>query len=241
MQGIVILFITVDKLLTIKNIFRRRYFEQIEHNWRNAWSYKTFRRVLVFGIVALPALAIFTFYFFDYIETLSGGVILNDWVLQFLPVRDVSFPIVFLEYSVILLFALRCITNPTLLVTFLIAYILVVITRDITIGVTQLRAPIGFVELKDPLAAMIYRCKTCNRDLFYSGHASLLFLFYLCSSKKPDRYYMLLAAISISLLLLIQHVHYTIDVVCAPFFAYMCYWLSKKILMYSLKFPLPNV
>jgi hypothetical protein len=30
-------------------------------------------------------------------------------------------------------------------------------------------------------------------------------------------------------LVLVQHVHYTIDVVSAPVFAYICYWLATKV------------
>jgi hypothetical protein len=89
------------------------------------------------------------------------------------------------------------------------------------------------IDLKDPVCDMMYCSRTITRDLFYSGHTATLFLFYLCSSKKPDRVYMLLAAIAIGILVLIQHVHYTIDVLCAPFFASGCYRLSKKILTYQ--------
>lgn len=213
----------------------RAYIEQIKKNWRKVLYNKISRGNLIGGIVALTCLAIFSYYFFDYIENRAGGVVMNDWVLQWLPAKDVSIPIVFLEFSVVILFIIRSATNPTMVITFLIAYIFILATRSITIGITQLRPPLGLIELKDPIANLIYRSKLSNRDLFYSGHTSLLFLFYLCSNKKADRYYMLLAVISVGILLLIQHVHYTIDVVCAPFFAYGCFWLSKRIPQYSPK------
>ncbi len=241
MPDIAILLTIVDNLISEKNASLLRNIVQIKVTWQNALLNRTFRLNLILGLLALGVLAIFTFFFFDYIENRIGGIVMNDWVLKILPAKNVSIPIVFFEYSVMALFAFRCISNPKMLVTFLLAYLLVLTTRDITIGITQLRAPAGFIELKDPLAAMIYRCKTCNRDLFYSGHASLIFLFYLCSLKRPDKFYILFSYISISLLLLIQHVHYTIDVVCAPFFAYGCFWLSKKIPQYSPPVNLLNV
>jgi hypothetical protein len=211
------------------------FIEQIKQNWQDAWQNRTFKRNFIVGLIALATLIIFTYYFFDYIENLTGGVVMNDWVLKILPSKDVSIPIVLFELSVILLFLLRTLPNPITVITFIIAYLFILISRDITIGITQLRPPIGLIQLKDPIADLIYRASSINRDLFYSGHVSLLFLFYLSSNKKADKFYILFTIISVGILLLIQHVHYTVDVVCAPFFAYSCYWLSKKILQLSPK------
>jgi hypothetical protein len=207
----------------------------LKQNWQDAWHNKTFKISMILGLIALGVVAVFTYYFFDYIENTSGGVVMNDWILRMIPAKDVSTPIVFFELSVIILFSIRSLPNPTLAITFLIAYLFVLISRDITIGITQLRPPVGIIELKDPIAGLVYRASSINRDLFYSGHISLLFLFYLCSEKKRDKYYILFAAISVGIFLLIQHVHYSVDVVCAPFFAYSCYWLSKKVLHFSPK------
>jgi hypothetical protein len=219
-----------NKAEIIEKSIMKTYLNKISNNWRIAWRNKTFRLDLILGMLALVGLAIFTFYFFDFIENRAGGVVMNDWVLKMIPSEDVSVPIVFFELSVILLFLIRAVADPSMVITFLIAYIFVLLTRSITIGITQLRPPVGLIELKDPIAGLIYRSKLSNRDLFYSGHASLLFLFFLCSNKKADRSYMLFAVFVVSILLLIQHVHYTVDVVCAPFFAYSCYWIAKKII-----------
>jgi len=206
-----------------------RYGGLIKQNWQNAWHNKTFRIELISRLLVLSVVVVFTYYFFDYIENLAGGVVMNDWVLKMIPAKDVSIPIVSFELSVIVLFLIRCIPNPSMVITFLLAYIFVVASRDITIGITQLRPPLGLIQLKDPIAGIIYRASSVNRDLFYSGHISLLFLFYLCSTKKADKYYILFAVILVAILLLIQHIHYTVDIMCAPFFAYGCFWLSKKI------------
>lgn len=219
----------------------KAYIKQINQNWKQAWRNRTFSMEFLFGVVALVTLAIFTYYFFDYIENLSGGVVMNDWVLRLLPAKNVSIPIVFFELTVIVLFAIRSLPNPGIIITFIIAYLFVLISRDITIGITQLRPPTGLIALKDPIAALIYKTTAVNRDLFFSGHTSLLFLFYLCSTKKADKIFILFAVIFVGVLLLIQHVHYTVDIVCAPFFAYSCYWLSKKVLQYNPKVIIRNV
>ena len=91
-------------------------------------------------------------------------------------------------------------------------------------------APAGLIELKDPICNLMYGPRFITRDLFFSGHAATLFLLYLCSYKKFDRYYTLFAAIIVGILLLVQHVHYTLDVVCAPLFSLACFYIAKKIM-----------
>ena len=205
----------------------------IKQNWRDAIHNKTFVKNLIWGLVSLAIMLVLTYYFLGYSQGRVGGIVLNDWLLNRLPAMDASIPITFFMSSVMLIFFLRSITNPNMFITYLIAFVFILITRIITISITELRAPIGLIDLKDPVCDMMYCSRAITRDLFYSGHTATLFLFYLCSTKKPDRIYMLIATIAIGFLVLVQHVHYTIDVVCAPFFASGCYRLSKKILTYQ--------
>ena len=178
----------------------------------------------------LVAVYICTYFFFYYIEHLPEGTVLNDWILKKLPAEDVSVPIVILESSVILLLIIRSITDPDLFLSFLIAVIFVLIFRIITIDITRFNSPIGLIELKDPISDVVYKSGFIKRDLFYSGHVSILFLIFLCLHKKADKYYALFGVVAVGLLILIQHVHYTVDVVSAPFFSLGCFSLSKKLL-----------
>jgi PAP2 superfamily protein len=205
----------------------------IKHNWHDAIHNKAFIKNLIGGLVSLAIMLVLTYFFLGYSQNREGGIIMNDWILDWLPAMDASVPITFLMSSVMLIFILRSITNPNMFLTFLIAYIFILISRIITISITELRAPIGLIDLKDPVCDLMYSSRSITRDLFYSGHTATIFLFYLCSTKKPDRLYTLFATIAIGILVLVQHVHYTIDVVCAPFFAAGCYRLSKKILTYQ--------
>jgi hypothetical protein len=132
--------------------------------------------------------------------------------------------------SAALLFALRGIGNPNILLTFLFAIILELLARMVTITITGFLPPHNLIVLKDPMGSMLYQYRFISRDLFFSGHTAIVSLLYLCSLKKFDKYYTFLAVISVACLLLIQHVHYTIDVLFAPIFAYGCFWLSKKII-----------
>ena len=70
-----------------------------------------------------------------------------------------------------------------------------------------------------------YGAHYITHDLFFSGHTTTVFLVFLCLKKKWDRIYVLTASIVLGMLLLAQHVHYTIDVLAAPVFTYAVYRL----------------
>ncbi|HTB06683.1 MAG TPA: phosphatase PAP2-related protein [Bacteroidia bacterium] len=204
--------------------------DNIELKWSGKWQNKSFRLFLTSGIILTVGVLICTYHFFAYIESVPDGVVLNDWLLSRIPSIDVSAPIVCTITSVIVLFLVRSVTNPEMFVTFLIAFLFLFISRIITIDITRFKPPVGLIELKDPIAGIVYKSKFIKRDLFFSGHTAVLFLFFLCARRKIDKIYMLCAVLIVAPLLLVQHVHYTIDVLCAPLFSTCCYWFSKKVL-----------
>ncbi len=89
--------------------------------------------------------------------------------------------------------------------------------------VTPLDVPAGLVPLHDPLASLFGVGPDIRRDLFFSGHTATVFLFYLCAVDRRIRAILLGASVAVGACLLLQHVHYTIDVIAAPYFAYGCY------------------
>lgn len=91
----------------------------------------------------------------------------------------------------------------------------------LTITLVPLAAPAGLVELVDPLTGVFYGHTVITKDLFYSGHTSSILMMYFCLPKKSDRMLALIATIIVGCLLLVQHVHYTIDVLAAPIFVYL--------------------
>jgi hypothetical protein len=111
-----------------------------------------------------------------------------------------------------------------LLVT-LWAYNVVTLVRMASIGLVSLNPPAGLIPLADPITNLFYGPHYITHDLFFSGHTTTVFLIFLCLKKKTDRIYTLFASLTVGVLLLVQHVHYTIDVLAAPFFTYAVYRL----------------
>jgi len=208
----------------------KTYLALIRKNWLDALSDSMFRKRLVAVIILIIAISFITNFFFCYNEDLKGGLLLNDWVLNRLPAEDVSMAITFFMSSVILLFLIRTVSNPAMFITALIAYVIILIFRIITIAITHLQAPAELVVLHDPVSNLVYGTRFITRDLFFSGHVATVFLIYLSLYKRVDKYYLLFAVVSVGVLLLVQHVHYTVDIVCAPVFALGGFWLSKRMM-----------
>ncbi|MCX6209264.1 MAG: phosphatase PAP2-related protein [Bacteroidetes bacterium] len=87
--------------------------------------------------------------------------------------------------------------------------------------------PKNLIALIDPITNTFYGGKFITKDLFYSGHTATIFLMYLVIDTKWLKNFFLVATLCVGVMVLVQHVHYTIDVIAAPFFTYLAYRLGK--------------
>jgi len=122
--------------------------------------------------------------------------------------------------------------DPTRLLFTIQLYILMVAVRILAMYLLPLDPPAKIIILKDPLVEFFGTGQTLTKDLFFSGHTATLFILFLTSEKKTIKQIFLISTILVAFSVLLQHVHYTIDVVAAPFFTYACYKLLKKIKSY---------
>jgi hypothetical protein len=196
-------------------------------NWKEAWhNYKT---AFIFGFLSLTVILFFFPYFFAFVEK-RNGIVLHDPFLTILPSYDASLPIFAIIWLMTLFILVRCIQSPGICLIFLWSYILLCLSRILLIYLIPLTPPVGLIELKDPVTNIFYGGKFISKDLFYSGHTATQFLIFLCLIKKRDKQFALFATIIIGMLVLIQHVHYTIDVIAAPVFAFLVYRLAILLL-----------
>jgi hypothetical protein len=206
----------------------KRYFKSVGTNWKIAWQKKKFRYTLFAGLFLMTVILACYPFFFQYIED-RKGYLFRDPVLKLVAAHDVYIPVFFFIWSCAALMFVSAIRNPGVLLTFLVSYIFLSIIRMLAIFLFPLEPPAGIISLIDPLSNYFYGAKFITRDLFFSGHVSTLFLMYLCQQGKLTRTYTLIASLCVSILVLIQHIHYSIDVLFAFPFAYGCYKCGKDV------------
>jgi hypothetical protein len=66
--------------------------------------------------------------------------------------------------------------------------------------------------------------------LFFSGHTSTLFLMYFFQDTRIKKLFTLFSSVAVGILVLLQHIHYTIDVIIAFPAAYLCFKTSDLFL-----------
>ena len=197
--------------------------------WREALQNRYFVYGLVLVGLSLLGLILFLPYFFNEVIAGKEAIVLNDFVLDQLAPVDYSWTIFTLIYSCLILTAVTHYKKPSVMVRGLATFSLVQWLRLLTIYLFTLDAPNEIIFLMDPFLSAIVYPKDFVKDLFFSGHISTLVVFILVEDNAVLRWLKIVATIVVAALLLVQHVHYTLDVVAAPFFTYGVYRLVNLI------------
>jgi len=197
--------------------------------WKTSWNDKSFRLVTIFSTLIILFHAVFLPFFFQHLEKRSG-IILEDYLLQIIPAKDVSLCIFLIVFGSLFYIIGRSIFSPDIFIRFLSAYASVLIFRSISLYLLPLEPPAQLIPLIDPWSPIFSGGQIVTKDLFFSGHTSTTFLVFLCLSQKFEKQLMLFASILMAFLLLMQHVHYTIDIIAAFLFTYLSFLISRKII-----------
>jgi hypothetical protein len=206
--------------------------KSIELPWNAAWQDSRFRWQL---ILAIAVFAIFPWKADDYFQwiQLREGFVMQDIILANIPAKNVSIPIFGIIYISVIYLLFRIIRRPKHFLWFAWAFNLETLMRFACIYGVALDPPMGLVELHDPLAELfIYgENMAITKDLFFSGHtATMVFVCYFLPHPK-ERKIAILVTLVLALLLLIQHVHYSLDIVAAPIATWIAIRIAKTIVI----------
>jgi membrane-associated phospholipid phosphatase len=197
--------------------------------WKKFLYNSTNRNELRITVLLLILTLYFFLSFLAFAETRQGSVF-NDPVLELFEPQDFSVITFILTYGCSIIGMWAALRNPSVFLSILQAYILLCVFRIITIYCTAFVAPPKIIPLEDFLLDQsLYQGRENLRDLFFSGHTATLLLFALCLKDRLLRIFFFIASALVGILLVMQHVHYSIDVVAAPFFSWLAVWLSVLI------------
>lgn len=205
--------------------------------WKRDLSQSKFRNSFLFAAVFFTFVLYKVAGFLDVIEK-RPGVVLQDPVLQLFAPHDITWLTFALIYSAIISAFLSLIKTPKRFVVTLQAYAIMVIFRMTAMYLLPLDPPPTMLILKDPFVEIFSGDgNPLTRDLFFSGHTSTTFLMFLGVQGRALKTLLGLSTAVVAGCVLIQHVHYTVDVFVAPFCAYAAFrisaWVQSKFGLYA--------
>ncbi len=202
--------------------------KKIKGAWQEKLQTKSFCSRFLFSFILLAFVLFWFARFLDYNEEKPGFTFTDPFLTLFNPV-DVTWITFGLIYAALLIALVSLSSHPENFLLAIQSYTFVALLRLITIYFLPLDAPGTIIPLKDPFIEFFGGGKTLYRDLFFSGHTSTMFLFSLTATSRKLKYIFLVCTILVAGCVIIQHVHYTIDVIAAPFFAYTSYRIALLI------------
>jgi membrane-associated phospholipid phosphatase len=183
---------------------------------------------LILSVLYLIVTLLFLTNFLQFVEQRNGFVFTDPLLELFNPV-DVTWITFVLIYASLVLGIISFIDKPQLIHLAILTYSVMVTFRIAGMYILPLNPPETMILLNDPFVQMFGSGEILTKDLFFSGHTATLFMLYLVSRNKIIKYAFLICTILVAICVLLQHVHYSIDVFAAPFFTFASYKISSSI------------
>jgi hypothetical protein len=208
----------------------RNWVALLKANWNEALTEKNFAISYVLNFTACFILYIVFSRFLIY-NRFHPGAVLADPLFSISKSIDFNLPIFAMTYVGIFSFLFYIIPRPREFMFGVRGFLALFIIRVSFIYLVPLRPPIDMIPLHDPFIDRVvgFNGEVVN-DLFFSGHVADLFFFAFCCTDRIIRNVLYFAGILVGIMVIGQKVHYTADVLAAPFFSYGCVvvFLSKR-------------
>lgn len=192
-------------------------------SWREYLSDRTQKYYFFVSFLICFMLSITSAKLIAYNSTAPGHLLYDPIMAIFTP-RDWSKLIFFLEYFAVIVMIFHVSDRPAYFVKCLWGVATLQVIRSIFVFTIPLAPPTDMVFLVDPFTQFFFGedVKVTN-DLFFSGHVSLLAMFYFIADNKYFKWLLLAITLAVGTLIVWQHVHYSYDVLFAPVAAFVIY------------------
>ena len=185
---------------------------------------RTFIMSVCVGVVLFVASFFANFYAGIYATERASNYV-TDIILSNIPVFDVH--IIFIYGAIVfwLFIITLCVLEPRRIPFVLKSLAVFIIVRSVFVSLTH----IGPFPVRDIITPGYILSKfTFGGDLFFSGHTGLPFLAGLLFWKdKALRYVCLASSVIFAIVVLMGHLHYSIDVLAAFFITYSIFKISE--------------
>jgi len=198
---------------------------KIIHKHKTFWSEKPLRASAMLSIVFLM-FSLLVNYFANIYTSLRAGNYVSDIILDNIPVFNVD--LIFYEGFILFFVLIICVLlHDPKRISFVVKSIAVfIVIRSVFITLTHL-APQPDHSLLDTYN--FFLAFTSGNDMFFSSHTGLPFLMALIFwDNRNLRIVFLLATIFFATIVLLGHLHYSIDVFAALFIAHSIFSIVKR-------------
>ncbi|MFZ2205139.1 MAG: phosphatase PAP2-related protein [Candidatus Magasanikiibacteriota bacterium] len=195
-------------------------------------DYKTHfkRREFIFSIIlsmVMLTVSLFVNFYAGMYATNQASNFVTDIFLSNIRTFDVDGLFVYGGFSLFIVIGLFCVTNPKKIPFTIKSISLFVVVRSIFVSLTHL-GPFptqALVPLENIISYVSF-----TGDLFFSGHTGLPFLMSLIYwDNKIARYFFIGLSLFFGMIVLLGHLHYSIDVLSAFFITFTIFHISKTI------------
>ncbi|HLP28046.1 MAG TPA: phosphatase PAP2-related protein [Candidatus Didemnitutus sp.] len=165
--------------------------------------------------------------FLNHVEQREGLVFLDPIHAVLGPI-DLTWPIFIMLYGALIVAIVAMARTPVILFRAIRAYTMLIGIRIICMWLLPLDPPSTMIALGDPLVQMFTSGTSAppTRDLFFSGHTSILCVIGFVLPQRNWKIVFFSLATLVGIAVILQHVHYSVDVVVAPLAAWAAASLS---------------
>lgn len=207
----------------------KEYFSKFKHHWKVLLSDHTFKVSFYTGILLLTI-----GYIVDYLAAIYKDsqtyISVGDLLLDNIPTFNLEYIFTWgMMGLTLLIFIYPLFFRPEIAPFTIKCYAMLLYVRSFCILLTDVGPPRGFYFDTFKMGQNVLDDMTFRNDLFFSGHTAFPFLAFLLFRDHWIRWVFLVGSIIQGTTVLLMHIHYSIDVVAAFFFAYGTYALCKRI------------
>jgi hypothetical protein len=198
---------------------------EIFHKHKSLWSQRSFLEAILIGFLLLAA-GLAATYYANFYTTIHANNSVTDIILDNIPTVNVDF--FFSDGATIFWIIVGCILayEPRRIPFALKSTALFVLIRSGFMILTHLAPPLhgSYVDPQD----LLYKFSSGD-DLFFSAHTGLPFLFALIFwEEKYLKYFFLFCSVAGATIVLLGHLHYSIDVFSALFISFGIFYIAQR-------------